>query len=371
MLKILNILGRSSYQPLNRIWINKNTLLSNYQTLNELNSSIQIAPVLKSNAYGHGLINIARILQHQNPPFFCVDSLPEANILRKTGIKSEILIMGSIAKTSLKKRLPYHLTIINKESLQNFKELQQNAQVHLFIDTGMNREGVRVTEIPEILAEIKTAKLNLVGVMTHLALAYDESHPLTKLQLKNFQQAKELVLKAGLTPKWFHIGGSDSLPWIPHDLVNIVRTGRLLYGVQTNSLKNVKPILQLESSIVQIKQIKKGESVGYSATFKAQNDLTIAVIPIGYNDGVDRRLSNKGVVVIKEQTCPIVGLISMNMTVVDISKIPPNIAIGDKIIIFSNDESSENSIEKSALKADTNPSDLLVGLHASVRREVI
>lgn len=371
MLSIIKKILSVKYEPLNKLIIDKNRLLDNYQTLNEVHHSIVIAPVLKSNAYGHGLSNMAKILKSKNPPFFCVDSLPEAYILKKAGLESDVLIMGSIAETSLKKHLPFHLTIINSESLQNFIKLQKNAKVHLFVDTGMNREGVKLDELPDILHVIKSSNLQLVGLMTHLAIAHDQNHPLTKLQIKNFQKAKEITLNEGFMPQWFHIGGSDSLSWISSDLVNLVRTGRVLYGVQRHQNKKIKPVLSLESTIVQVKTVKKGESVGYSATFKAQKDRTIAVLPIGYNDGVDRRLSNKGVVVINEKICPIIGLISMNMTVVDISAISTEVKVGDKVMIFSGDAEKENSIEKSSEKINTNPSDLLVGLHPSTRREII
>lgn len=358
-----------NYQPLNKIYIHKTTLIENYQSLANHNAGIKIAPVLKSNAYGHGITQIAQIIDQLNPPLICVDSLPEANILRRIGIKSEILIMGAVATESLNKKVSFHFTVINKEMLNVLLRFQKNAKLHLFIDTGMNREGIKMDELENIVAIIKEGNVELVGIMTHLSLADDKHHPLTKKQIETFQKAKKIILKAGLHPKWFHIGGSDALEWISPNIVNMVRTGRLLFGVQSNKLNDINPVLELESTIVQIKQIKKGESIGYSATYTAQKDTTIALLPIGYNDGVDRRLSNKGSVLINGEACPIIGLISMNMTVIDISNMKAN--IGQKVTIFSAHATDKNSIENSAKKIKTIPSDLLVGLHPSTRREII
>ncbi len=359
---------RPGYQPLNRIKIDKNRLISNYDKLDSYNSKIRIAPVLKSNAYGHGLTHIAKIIDQQNPPFICVDSLPEAKILKKFGVKSEILIMGSIAKESLLQKLPFHLTVTNHDMLENISNYQPHAKIHLFVDTGMNREGIRMEELENIIAKIKNANVAVVGIMTHLAIAAESDHKLTMKQIKNFMQAKKMLSEEGFSPKWAHIGGSDSVTWISPEIANLVRCGRLLYGIQPNSVTGLKPALELETSVVQIKMVKKGESIGYSATFTASKDMKIALLPIGYNDGVDRRLSNKGSVVISGIECQILGLISMNMTVIDVTRIA-DISIGQKAVIFSSEAAAVNSIENSAQIIDTNPSDLLVGLHPGTRRE--
>jgi len=369
MLKKVLKIFIDNYQPLNKIYVHKNQLIENYQNLTNYNAEIKIAPVLKSNAYGHGITQIAQIVDELNPPLICVDSLPEANILRKIGIKSEILVMGAVSTESLSRKLSFHLTVISKDMLRVLVKYNKKAKIHLFIDSGMNREGITLEDLEEVISTIKKEQLELMGLMTHLSIANDKHHPLTKKQIEIFQKAKKIILKAGLSPKWFHIGGSDALEWIPSHIVNMVRIGRLLYGVQSKEIKHINPVLELESTIVQIKQIKKGESVGYNATFSAQKDTTIALLPIGYNDGVDRRLSNKGTVLIDGEACPIIGLISMNMTVIDISN--KSFEIGQKVTVFSSQKTAKNSIENSAQKTNTNPSDVLVGLHPSTRREII
>ncbi len=219
--------------------------------------------------------------------------------------------------------------------------------------------------------------------MTHLAVANNKNNPLTKLQIKNFARAKEKILKKGFTPKWFHIGGSDSLAWVDPKLANVIRVGRILYGItchpdpsggiplyKRQKIDSLLPILELHSTITQIKHLKKGEAVGYDATFSAQKDMTIAVLPLGYNDGVNRNLSNKGIVKISGIECPIVGLVSMNMITVDISKVKSP-KVGDNAIIFSSNLQDKNSIENSAKLINTNPSNLLVSLHSSTRRELL
>ena len=363
---------RRNYEPLNKLLISEQRISQNLHTLCKIKPNLQIAPVLKSNAYGHGLVLMAKVIEQHFPllPFICVDSIFEAFLLQKAGVKSEILVMGAVDRSRLAiKNLSFNLTITDESYIDTLKECQPQTKMHLFIDTGMNREGIRMDQLENVLKKIKSANLNIVGIMTHLAVANDKKHPLTRQQIENFQKAKKIITDYGFTPKWWHIGGGDAVSWIDPELCNIVRCGRVLYGVDANGHSDLTPIMQVQTTIVQIKTIKKGETIGYFATYKAQKDLKTAVLPIGYNDGVDKRLSNKGIVKINGHECPIVGLISMNMTVVDVTGLP-DLKIGDKAVVFSNQADEKNSIESAAKLVETNPSDLLVGLHPSTRREL-
>ncbi len=376
MLRTLQKFLKGHDHPLNKVLIDKNRLLSNYQNLSGINERIQIAPIIKSNAYGHGLTQVAPILDKVSAPFIGVDSIHEAYILKKIGLKTPILIMGAIDPSRLeKKSLPFDLTITDMRHLELFEKHQPNAKIHLFIDTGMNREGISMDELNSAMDKLRHSPLNLVGVMTHLAVANDRNHPLTKLQIENFKKARKTIQNnLQISPKWWHIGGGDAIVWADPEVCNIVRAGRLVYGVSAKeavveSETELKPVMQLETTIVQLKDIKKGENVGYFATYTAQKDLKSAVLPIGYNDGVDKRLSNKGIVLVKGVECPIIGLISMNMMVIDVTEVK-EAEIGTKVTVFSCNPEDKNSFEKAAELVKTNPSDLLVGLHTSTRREI-
>ena len=187
-------------------------------------------------------------------------------------------------------------------------------------------------------------------------------------------RSQEICREFGIYPKWFHIAASSAL--LNHEkfkgkLGNLARAGAVIYGIDpAGKFKGLRPVLSLFSTISQIKKVKSGEKIGYDFTFKAEKDMTIGILPIGYNDGVDRRLSNKGCVYVKGRKCPIVGRISMNITTVDVSSVEnPN--IGDEAEIFSNDLVKENFVSDAANICETIPYDLLIRLNGSTSRLVV
>ena len=193
MIPILRQLFRKSY-PLNRITIFKDNLISNYNYLSNLNSSVKIAPVLKSNAYGHGLVEIGKIVDKLKAPFLCVDSLYEAYKLKKAGIKTPILIMGFIDSQNLKiKSLPFSYAVWDLELAKVINSHQKGARVHIFVDTGMHREGVLVGELADFVAKLKKFEnIKIEGLMSHFANAHLDNS-LTRLQLLNFQKAINIL----------------------------------------------------------------------------------------------------------------------------------------------------------------------------------
>ncbi len=371
------ILKRTSY-PLNKIYVSRNNLLRNYEYLSSINSKIKIAPVLKSNAYGHGIELVGKTLDSLNvhrtlkTPFICVDSIYEAYQLKRVHIKTPILIMGYIDPKSLQNgRLPFSYAIYDLKLAKVINEAQKGCEVHIFVDTGMHREGVSLEELPKFLRSLKELRsLKVVGLMSHLAIGAEPEHPLTIKQLKDFEEAIRICEKAGLNLKWKHLGGSNAILHLNPQTVNVVRVGLGVYGIDPAAHNSkLKPVLTMTTKIVQIRVISKGESTGYNARFVAKKKMTIGILPIGYNDGVDRRLSNKGAVSIGGIICPIIGMLSMNMTTIDLSKVK-NPKVGDEVVVFSNNPKDINSIENSAKACDTTPYVLLVNLATSTRREI-
>lgn len=374
MLSILKRLIKKPFTPLNLITVSKSRLIDNYHNLQSRNPQIKIAPVLKSNAYGHGIKLVGEVLDKVNAPFLCVDSLYEAfQVCSRTHLKTPILIMGYIHPKSLAvKKLPFSFAIYDLEHARVLNEYQQGAKVHIFVDTGMHREGVVMEELPDFLDQLKKLQnLKIEGVMSHFAdLAHADSD-LTQLQIANFKKAKEMVSKVGFKPKWFHLGGMLGLMEGVRLGANMVRLGKALYGVDDVDSKrykiDIKPVLRLTTRIVQIKKIKKGEKVGYSGTFIASKEMTIGVLPLGYNDGVDRRLSNKGVVTVKGIVCPVIGLISMNITVIDISAVKEPF-LDQEVIVFSDNPQDLNSIENASEKGGVLPHEMLIHIAESTKR---
>lgn len=339
---------KKDYQTLNLITISREKLLANYDCLSKLDENLQIAPVLKSNAYGHGIQIVGKILDKVEVPFFCVDSLYEAYELQKAHIKTPILIMGYTDPENFKvKKLPFQYAVFDLLSAEILNEYQPGAKIHIFVDTGMNREGVRLDQLDEFLTQIKQIRnLNVVGVMSHLA-------SLRNSQIDNFKLAMNIFQKHDLDPKWRHLGASSAIkdPIFRTKLAavsNLARVGLTMY----------ESVLELNSKLIQIKNIKKGEKIGYDGTYTAKKDTKIGILPIGYNDGVDRRLSNKGFVTINNKICKILGRVSMNITTIDLTNIP-NATIGDAAVF---------DLEKSAQICQTIPYELLIHLHPSIKR---
>lgn len=375
MRRILKNIFKSQYKPLNIIEISRSILISNYQHLSRINKKIRIAPVLKSNAYGHGIIEAGSILEKLNPVFFCVDSIFEAYQLMNAKIKTPILITGFVNPENLSiKRLPFSYSVFDLAQLRGILKYQPQAKIHLFVDTGMHREGVRIDDLEKLLEKLTDREKNSIdGLISHLALAEDPKNTDTKKQIDQFKQAIKILKKYLIFPRYIHFGNSSGLinshKIQLSNITNVSRAGLALYGINSVNDKGLKPVLQLKTHIVQIKEIKKGEKVGYDFTYEAKNNGSIAILPIGYNDGVDRRLSDKGVVLIKNKLCPIIGRISMNITTVDVSALK-SVKVGSEVVVFSNSE-IENNIVNSANKIGAIPYEILVHLERSTKRKII
>ncbi len=373
---MLNFLPfKKEYKNLNLIEVSKTNLIFNYRYLSSLNRQVRVAAVIKSNGYGHGIINVAKILESENPPFFCVDSLYEAYELTKAKIKTPILITGYTNPQNLKvRKLPLSFALYTLDLAEAINKYQPEADVHIFVDTGMRREGVTLEELPNFLRELKQfPNIKVEGIMSHLASANGKADPIFQNQIKNFKRALNIFKKFKIKPKWIHIAASGGLVnketnKIISQISNLSRTGISLYGLSND--KNLKPALKLITHLGQIKQLKKGETTGYDGTYKAKKDLTIGILPIGYNDGVDRRLSNKGVVTIDGISCPIIGRVSMNITTIDISLIK-NPTTGKEILVYSNNPTDPNSIINCAKICNTITYVLLVDLESSIKRIII
>lgn len=362
-----------NYYPLNKIEINGAQLVKNHQYLSSV-SKLKIAPVVKSNAYGHGIELVSKILDGEHPPFFCADSIFEAYQLKNTRIKSPILIMGFIDTRNLQsKKLPFSFTVFDLDFAKQLNKFQPGAKIHIKVDTGMNRIGVPLSDLKNFLVQIKKLKnLEIEGLMSHLS-SPRSSKSYTQYQIESFKKTLRLFEDENIRPKWRHIAASGALfnikPKVLEEITNLARCGIALYGASGEG--KTKPALELKSQIVHIKKLKKGDLVGYDRTFLAKKDTAIGILPIGYNDGVDRRLSNIGVVKYRNSYCPIIGRVSMNITTIDVSKIY-NPKIYDEVTVISAKGGDKNSILELAKQSNTISHDLLVHLHAkSLRRSII
>lgn len=374
---------RIDYQPLVEIRISRSALLNNFDAFKNrwsrrdpFGTSLFLAPVLKSNAYGHGLALTAKILAEKNPVFFVVDSFYEALVLRREGIKTNILIIGystleQIQKSGLKNCA---FTIIGLDTLRGLsRDLKKPIHFHLKIDTGMSRQGILAKEIPEAAALLR-ANPNIIldGLCSHLADSDNSVSGLNDEQIKRWNEAADFFKKEFSGIKYFHLAATPAAALAEKIQANVCRLGLGLYGFNpANAEKlSLRPALEMRAAISQVKEIPVGATVGYGATFTASRPTSLAIIPAGYNEGVDRRLSNKGFFKIGGRFCPIVGRVSMNITAVDATD-APDIKTGDEAIIFSARPDDKNSIVNVAKVCDTIPYEILVHLPGYLRRTIV
>ncbi|MEI6238374.1 MAG: alanine racemase [bacterium] len=379
----------TTYEPLITVTVSKNAILHNLGQFQSLIGEKKIAPVLKSNAYGHSLEQMAELLDPLHFPFFAVDSYYEALTLRRDGIKTPILIIGytypdtvvsnSLANISFAVTSNDLLTeLIDKIPFEKKNPLK----IHLKIDTGMRRLGIMPEEVPGIINILKNNRqIVLEGIYTHLSDADGEKKDFTHEQIEVWNKITEQFKKEfSGTLKYLHASASAGHIFSEKIDSNVFRLGIGLYGLTTSkeiSEKiSLRPALELVSVISGIKKIKKGDKVGYNGTYTAPNDMTIATIPVGYNEGLDRRLSNVGFVKITAETgashhfCPIIGRVSMNITTIDVTEVP-HLKSKDKVVIFSSHKTDKNSIEETARICGTIPYDILVHIPQHLRRTLI
>lgn len=353
--------------------VSKAALLSNYRAFKNA-YGLPVAPVLKSNAYGHGLVEVANILEPEQPPFFVVDSQYEAKVLRARRIKTPLLIVGYVSPESIatNRLKDVSFTLTSLEMLRLVCETKTAARVHIKIDTGMRRQGLLPEEIGEAIALLTQSNLTVEGVCSHFADADGPDAVFTDTQIECWNKVVPLWKAAFPALRWWHIGATAGAAYTKSADTNLIRLGTGLYGFPRHASQTfaLTPALSLWSTLTGSKVLKQGERVGYNGTFAAQRDMRVATVALGYFEGVDRRLSNKGSMQIGGVVCPIVGRVSMNITTIDVS-LCKDAMLGTRVLVFSANSNDDNSLQNLARLCDTTPLELLVGIPQHLRRVVV
>jgi alanine racemase len=375
--------------------VNLDATRANYRTLADylrheasLNSTAGKGParapgiiaVVKANAYGHGAVRVARALEEAGAGWLAVADIEEGIELREAGARARILVFGALSVSELQGVFDYDLTPTVASPAAG-RALQraalargQRIRYHLKIDTGMHRLGLRHENLPWTLPELlASANLDLEAVYTHFATADEPEHPLFETQRRNFEHACETLAALGARPRYRHAANSaatlrDSRVWY-----DFVRPGLLLHGVVPPPLHTtmaLRPVMSLTSRVVAVKGVRSGESVGYGSRFTAERPTTLAVIPAGYADGLDRRLENRGDVLIRGRRARIVGAVSMDMLTADVSDIG-DVNPGDEVVFLgSQGEGAAQSVDarEMASAISTIPYEILCRLGSRVHR---
>lgn len=362
-----------SYKRLVEIAVSRKAILHNLRAFRK-EHGLAVASVLKSNAYGHGLVEVAHILEGQDIPFLCVDSFFEALVLRNERIAAPVLIIGytpleNIRQSTLKN---VAFAVLSLEELSRLAASGVRATIHLKVDTGMHRHGVMPEELAralEIVAE--NPQLRLEGVYSHIADADTKDSPHAARQIKRWNATVLAVKKTFPGIRYLHFLQTPGSFYTEKAEGNVIRLGVGLYGIHSGfGNPELRPALSMRTRITSLRTIEAGEQVGYNATFTAKRKMRIASIPVGYNEGVDRRLSNKGVLSVRGIPCPIVGRVSMNITSIDVSGVP-EAKLDDEVLVISDDPKAPNSIANMADACATIPYELLVHLPQILRRKVL
>lgn len=344
-----------------------------------LSKNTLLMPVVKSNAYGHGLQEVAKIcLEHKAVRRICTVSLSEAIDLLKLSNKYQksILILSFFDNneeeiaTAVRSGVIFPLYSLEQASILNKigKRLNKKTRVHIKIDTGASRVGMGVGELLSFIGTIQEQYpfISIEALWSHLASS-ETNREYTYFQLNRFKKIRELLKQKNIDIPLGHIACTASTVLYPESHFEAVRIGLGIYGIhpssKTSKKINLKPILSLYTKIIQIKTIKKGTKVGYGGTWVAPHQSTIAILPFGYFDGYDRRFSNKGSVVIRNTHCPVRGRICMNLMMVDVTRLK-NIEVGDIVTIIG----KGRRMNELAKEIDTIPYELVSRINPNIPR---
>lgn len=312
--------------------------------------------VVKANAYGHGAVAVANAIS-QEVDAYCVSNLDEALELRQAGIKKEILILGVVLASELPLVIENQITITVAsmewlDAAQAYFSDLSKLHVHLKVDSGMGRIGVRsLAEADDLIAQMLEANINIDGIFTHFATADEADTEKFQAQLTFFT---DLVNGLAYKPALVHASNSATSIWHSETIFNAVRLGIVIYGLNPSGSELALPYplqkaLTLTSRLVHIKSIKAGDTVGYGATYTAENDEFVGTIPIGYADGWTRDLQNFSIL-IDGQFCQIIGRVSMDQITV---RLPKAYAIGEKVTLIGQDGDKEITATDLAAKKGT------------------
>lgn len=380
MINRLKKIIKPKYQTFNVVEVKRQAVLDNYNILLENQAQAAIFPVLKSNAYGHGLKELCQILNDSSAPMVIVDSFPEAQIVYHY-FKRSVLILGEMPDKAYSycnlKRSEF--CVYSRESLISLSKIGK-AKIHLFVNSGMNREGIQDLSkfIKDNLEFLK--KVEITGLCSHLASA-EENSELNKIQLNKFLEDLDILRSAGFNPKWVHLGNSAAIFSLSHPSLTAYRSGLALYGYSSfaetnrNYLKtnNLRPALRLTSTVVSVQDVSINNSVSYNETYKSKIAGKIAIIPFGYYEGLNRKLSNLARLVWerdnRREYLKIAGLVCMNLCCLEAKDL--NIKKGDTVEVISYNKDDENSLANLAKLAGVIPYELLVNIQSNIRRIII
>ena len=362
------------------IYVDLKQLRANLDAIRSHVGACRVMAIVKANAYGHGLIPTAQALERYGVDALGVAFLEEGVALRQAGVNIPILVLGGIIGNQIVHFLEYDLQITASSvfKVQQIDEIAaqigKRAQIHLKIDTGMQRIGVQWQNAHQLFEAALSAKhCDVVGVFSHLAAAEAEDQAVTKLQIQRFDEALDYFPRHGHPMPIRHIANSAAIARYPESHYEMVRPGLLLYGVTpTAALQrtiDVEPTLSWKTRVVYFKVVKAGQSISYNGTWTAPQDTRVVTLPLGYGDGYGRSLSNCGEVLIHGERYPIVGTVTMDALMVSIGR--DSAYNGDEVVLIGEQDKQRLRVEELAAWAGTIPYEILTSINVRVPRVYI
>ncbi len=353
-------------------------LAENYKAIQAHVGDAKMMPIVKANAYGHGLLEIARLMEKLGADYIGVAVLEEGILLREGGIQSPILVLSGIFEAQVPHFIKHNITI-TASSVENLRYVDQvaaqlgvTAKVHLKIDTGMGRIGVHYYNAESFLETAQKAKhLDVEGIYTHFANADSADLSHARTQIARFQETLYFYEQHDIAPpRLRHMANSGAILQLPAATFDIVRPGILLYGVYPSpeALRSVKvrPVLSWHSRVVYYKIIKPGDPVGYGSTWRTEKMTRAVTVPVGYGDGYFRSMSHQARVLIRGKQYPVVGRISMDQIVINVGIDSAN--NDDQVVLIGEMGSESISADDLALWAGTIPDEILTNINTRVPR---
>jgi alanine racemase len=336
-----------------RAEIDLSALASNLRAVRSVAGSSRVFVVVKADAYGHGLVQVARRLERERVDGLCVALAEEGLALRACGVTAQILVLNGVYGEAHERVLAAHLTpvVYSLEQVQAFARASRElgnrpVAVHLKIDTGMARLGVQLDELAPLLDAIESLPVRIDGVMTHLSSA-DSDAAETRAQLARFDGAVAALRGRGHRPRFVHAANSAATYMHEASRYDLVRTGLVMYGIAPTGAQDagLTPVMSVRTELIALRDLPAGAPVGYDQTFRTTRPSRIATVPMGYGDGLMRSASNRGQMLVRGQRCPIVGRVSMDLTTLDVTDMP-EVAVGDDVVLFGRqDEATLSAVE--------------------------
>jgi alanine racemase len=351
---------------------------------------VALGAVVKSNAYGHGMLEVARLAQDAGADWLCVNNAEEGVRLRQAGHDLPVLVMGYVPHDGLDEIVEHRLTPVVYDPLA-IELLDRSAQardrvvaVHLKVETGTHRQGVSTDRLPQLAARVAAAPgLELGGLSTHFANIEDTTdHRFAESQIDCFTKAVDTLRAAGHSVPIRHTACSAATVLFTRTHMDLVRVGISLYGLwpsketYVSCLERGKPTLELKpvmtwkTRIAQIKDVPEGSWVGYGCTYRTTRLSRIAVLPVGYHEGYDRGLSGIGHVLVRGKRAPVRGRVCMNMTLVDLTDVP-EASIEDEVVLLGSQGDERLPAEQLAAWCGTIAYEIVARIHPALPRRVV